>query len=200
LLAQWLLNEFRMERLPDCDDERFPHGEGDCPDQTTLESANSGCLATSRQSRNGTAERPFDESINPWSRPATPFTETDPVAEQLKSLLLAEASRFRQNASVFMAVVVCLNERTELLVHFTQRDGGVHASVRCERGNSEQLDTLWPSLRQALLPRRVHLAPLRGSFPDRSVISSASLTHQHPERRRRKNGVPTRRPSWETWA
>jgi hypothetical protein len=123
--------------------------------------------------------------------------EAEPIVEQLKQLLLAEADRFRQNASVFMAVVVCLNERTELLVHFTQRDGGVHASARCERGYTRHLDTLWPALRKALEPRRVHLAPLRGNFPDRPVAAPPSLQHPH---RRRRRATPTRRPSWETWA
>lgn len=185
-----------METLPDWDSARFPSGEGDRPDELAPGTASSSSLSTSRQSRNGTLERPVDES----EEPSQSIAPADPVVEQLKSMLLAEANRFRQNASVFMAVVVYLNERTELLVHFTQRNGGVHASVRCERENSEQLGTLWPSLRQALAARRVHLAPLRSSFPDRSLTSSPSLSNPHTQRRMRKNGVARRRPGWETWA
>ena len=128
-----------------------------------------------------------------------PLAEVDPVFDQLKQLLLAESTRFRQNASVSMAVVVCVNEQTELLVHFTQRDGGVHASARCERGDTQQLHSFWPALKQALAVRRVQLAPLRHSLPDRFLFGPGSLPYQHPQRRRRKSGAPTRRPGWETW-
>jgi hypothetical protein len=126
--------------------------------------------------------------------------EADPAIEQLKQLLLAEAGRFRQNTSVSMSVVICMDEQTELLVHFTQRNGGVHASARCERGNTQQLSTLWPDLQRALAPRRVDLAPLRSAFLDRLLATSPSLSTLHPQRRRRKKDVPTRRPDWETWA
>jgi len=126
--------------------------------------------------------------------------EADPAVEQLKQLLLAEAGRFRQNTSVSMSVVICMDEQTELLVHFTQRNGGVHASARCERGNTQQLSTLWPALQEALALRRVQLTPLRSAFPDRFLAAPPSLASQHPQRRRRKRGAPTRRPDWETWA
>lgn len=186
-----------MERLPDWDDAHGPNGKE--PDHQTPGAAKPANHSRPRRARNERTNRFADDSGGSvfGTSPTAPRVEADPAVEQLKQLFLAEANRFRQNTSVSMAVVVCIDERTELLVHFTQRDGGVHASARCERGDTKQLDTLWPTLRQALAPRRVHLAPLRSSLPDRFLAASPSLPLQHPQRRRRKNG---RRPDWETWA
>jgi hypothetical protein len=126
--------------------------------------------------------------------------EANPAVEQLKQLLLAEAGRFRQNTSVSMSVVIYMDEQTELLVHFTQRNGGVHASARCERGNTQQLSTLWPDLQRALAPRRVDLAPLRSAILDRLFATSSSISSQHPLRRGRRGSTRRIRPDWETWA
>jgi len=189
-----------MHRLPDCENGRGPNGED--PDHQSPGPTSSETRSRHWKSRNGTVGRPAGEPVRPADRaaPVPQRAEVHPIFEQLRQLLLAEAMRFRQNASVSMAVVVCVNERTELLVHFTQRDGGVHASARCERGDTQQLHTFWPALKQALALRRVQLAPLRSSLPDRFLVGSASLPCQHPQRRRRKSGAPTRRPGWETWA
>lgn len=190
----------RMERLPDCGDACGPNGED--PDRQPPGSAKPGRLAAHRKARNGAAARCTDEAGRSGPRPsaAPPLVEADPAVEQLKQLLLAEAGRFRQNTSVSMSVVICVGEQIELLVHFTQRNGGVHASARCERGDTQQLSTLWPDLQRALAPRRVDLAPLRSAFLDRLFPTSSSVSSQHPERRGRRSSNRRIRSDWETWA
>lgn len=190
----------RMERLPDFENPRGPNEEN--PDRSSPGSALPGSLSGLRKAGNGAAERSAENAGQPNSgpSPAPQLVEADPAVEQLKQLLLAEAGRFRQNTSVSMSVVVCVDERTELLVHFTQRNGGVHASARCERGNLQQLASLWPELQRALAQRRVQLAPLRSAFPDRLSATASSGSSRHLQRRRRRNSAPTRRPDWETWA
>jgi len=190
----------RMERLPDGDYAREPNGED--PDRHSPESAKPGSRAGHRKPRNRTAERSADNVGGTSPRPSStpPLVEADPAVERLKQLLLAEAGRFRQNTSVSMSVVICMDEQTELLVHFTQRNGGVHASARCERGNTRQLSTLWPVLQRALAPRRVDLAPLRSPIPDRLLPTSSSVSSQHPQRRGRRSNARRIRPDWNTWA
>ena len=194
----WTLR--RMARLPDCGDARGPNGED--PDRQPPESAKPGSLAGHRKARNGAAAPHSDNVGRPGPRPppAPPRVEADPAVEQLKQLLLAEAGRFRQNTSVSMSVVICMGEQTELLVHFTQRNGGVHASARCERGNTQQLSTLWPDLQRELAPCRVDLAPLRSAFLDRLLATSSSVPSQHPQRRGRRSSTRRIRPDWNTWA
>jgi len=190
----------RMDRLPDGDYLRDPNG--DDPDRHSPGLAKPGSHSGQRKPRNRTAERSADSvgRTSPRSSPAPPLVAADPAVEQLKHLLLAEAGRFRQNTSVSMSVVICMDEQTELLVHFTQRNGGVNASARCERGNTQQLSTLWPVLQRALAPRRVDLAPLRSAFPDRLSGTTSSVSSQHPQRRGRRSSARRIRPGWDTWA
>ena len=131
--------------------------------------------------------------------PAAEAGPLDPAVEQLKQILLREAVRLRQNISGAMTVVVCVDESTELLVHFTQRDGGIDAGARCEPCDAPRLGALWPRLQEALAPRRIQLAPLRSSATDRSGLAAPASTESHPERRRNRNGGLTNRPGWETW-
>jgi hypothetical protein len=189
-----------MERLPDCGDACCPNE--DDPDRQPPESAKSGRLAAPRKARNGAAERSTDNvgRSSPKPSPGPPLVAADPAVEQLKQLLLAEAGRFRQNTSVSMSVVICMDEQTEFLVHFTQRNGGVHASARCERGNTQQLSTLWPDLQRALAPRRVDLAPLRSAFLDRLFNTSSSVASERPQRRARGGSTRRIRLDWDTWA
>src|SRR5262245_24733185 len=77
-----------------------------------------------RRSGNAHSQRSANDSPRsmPHDSDERPLAEPNPALDQLKLLLLAEAERFRRNSSVSMAVVVSVNERTELLVHFTQRN------------------------------------------------------------------------------
>jgi hypothetical protein len=189
-----------MERLPDGENPRDTRGED--PDRQSPGSAKPGSRSRHRKSRNGAAQHSAGNAgrTSPKSPAAPPPVEADPAVEQLKLLLVAEAGRFRQNTSVSMSVVICMDEQTELLVHFTQLNGGVHASARCERGNTQQLSTLWPDLQRALVPRRVDLAPLRSAFPDRLLGTTSSVSSQHPHRRGRRNSARRIWPDWNTWA
>jgi len=190
----------RMERLPDGGNARDPKGEDS--DHQSPGPAKSGNLSRHGNARNGAADRSAGNAsrTSPRTSPASQRVVSDPALEQLEQLLLAEAGRFRQNTSVAMTVGICMDEQTELLVHFTQRNGGVHATVRCERGDTRQLSMLWPVLQRALAPRRVDLAPLRSAFPDRLRASSSAVSSQHPQRRGRRSGARRIRPDWNTWA
>jgi hypothetical protein len=133
------------------------------------------------------------------ARETTPATPLDPAIEPLRQLLLREAARFRQHAPGSMTVVVCMDDRTELLVHFTQRDDVIDASARCESGDLPRLGTLWPRLQQSLTPRHIQLAPLR-SAAERGAGAASSVGVFHSEERGGRSNGPVTRPDWETWA
>ncbi len=132
-------------------------------------------------------------------RETSPPAAVDPAIEPLRQLLLREAARFRQHAPGSMAVVVCLDERTELLVHFASRDGGIDASARCEPADLPRLAVLWPRLQQALAPRRIQLAPLR-SAPEHGSTMALPPRHARGAGKQSRTDVLLGRPDWETWA
>lgn len=152
-------------------------------------------------------------STEGWPTPAAARRSEEPVAgfssvasepdlelEQLQESLVREALRFRQNTSGSLTVIVCLDDRAELLVHFAQRDGGVDAIARCEPGDAPRLGILWPRLQEALAKRRIRLAPLRSVASHRPPASSTQSTSPDTELRRNQNQLPLNRPGWETWA
>lgn len=98
-----------------------------------------------------------------------------------------------------MSVVVCMDERTELLVHFAPRGGVIDASARCEPADLPRLAALWPRLQQALAPRRIQLAPLR-SAPERGSKMASLPRHARTVGEESGTDVLLARPDWETWA
>lgn len=131
--------------------------------------------------------------------PESPAPPPDPATEPLQKLILREAARLRQHASGAMTVVLCVDERTELLVHFTQREGGIDASARCEPADAARLGALWPRLQQSLAPRHIALAPLR-SAGGRGPGAAPALGVFHSDERGSRSNTPATRPDWESWA
>jgi len=101
------------------------------------------------------SDRPATESINP--QPA----DTTGRVERISRLVLGEAALIKQHSSDSMAVVLRPDAETELLVHLTQRNGQIEATVRCERGDWQQLGALWSQLQESLAQHKVRLAPLQ---------------------------------------
>jgi hypothetical protein len=127
--------------------------------------------------------------------------ETGATLESIQRLLLREAMRFRQSTSGSMTVVVRLADGSDILVHFSQRDGGVEAMVRCEAADADRLAAVWEPLQSSLAARRIRLAPLRRASLPRAGVASAILpSASHPQLRKCPNGLPLNRPGWETWA
>ena len=99
--------------------------------------------------------------------------ETNRAVEQISGLLLREAGLLRQHSPDSMAVVLRPDANTELMVHLTQRNGQIEASVRCERGDFQQLGALWGHLQESLAGQKIQLAPLQESSGSPSGWSSS---------------------------
>jgi hypothetical protein len=106
----------------------------------------------------GRAFRRIDQSASgifpkPASASSTP-------AEQIFYLLLRETLLARQYGSDTMTVALRPDGDTELVLHLTQSNGRLEATVRCERGDLPQLRALWAQVQETMALQRVHLGPL----------------------------------------
>jgi hypothetical protein len=94
--------------------------------------------------------------------------------ERLSNLIVREAMLVRQYKSDALAVVLRPDAETELFVHFSQRNGQIEATVRCERGDLQQLGALWSQLQESLGQQKIRLAPLQESPSHQSPFNSAT--------------------------
>jgi hypothetical protein len=85
------------------------------------------------------------------------------TVDRIANLVVREAAIVRQYKSDAMAVVLRPDADTELFVHFTQRNGQIEATIRCERGDAGQLGALWSQLQESLGQQKVRLGPLQES-------------------------------------
>lgn len=90
--------------------------------------------------------------------------------ERLTHLIGQEVITVRQSGASSLAVSLKLDSQTELFLHLTHHDGQLQASLRCERGNAEALNSHWGQLQESLSRQNVHLLPLEDKT---SVRSSA---------------------------
>ncbi len=98
----------------------------------------------------------------------TPRPDVTGSIERISSLVSRETTLFRQHGAESMAVVLRPDANTELLVHLTRHNGQIEASVRCERGDFQQLNALWSQLQESLGQQKVRLGPLEEATPDTS--------------------------------
>ena len=105
--------------------------------------------------------RPVVSFDRPSPTPAPLSPEQSAMVDRVSSLLLRETSLVRQYSSDSMAVVLRPDDGTELYVHFARRNGQIEATIRCDRGDVQQLGALWPQLQKSLAQQRVRLAPLQ---------------------------------------
>jgi hypothetical protein len=94
--------------------------------------------------------------------------------ERISNLVVREAALIRQYKSDALAVVLRPDADTELFVHFSQRNGQIEATIRCERGDAQQLGALWSQLQESLGQQKVRLAPLQESPANPSNFNSLS--------------------------
>jgi len=113
----------------------------------------------------------------PNSVEATPVNVAATV-ERISKLLMVETALVRKHGSDAMAVVLRPDSETELFVHFTQRNGQVEASIRCERGDAQHLNALWPQLQESLALQKVRLAPLQESSSNQSNFNQPNGSGQ----------------------
>jgi len=153
--------------------------------------------------------------------------EPPPAVDRIFCLLLREALVARQYGSQSMAAVLRPDDETELVLHFSQRNGRLEATVRCERGDVAHLRGLWGHVQHAMAVQRVEVGPLEqplvtrddGAAHDQPPrLSVVEVQHDHslderpspaspgsvsPHVRRRPRSMTrlaTSRPGWETWA
>ena len=185
--------------------------------------------------RTGATEWPMGRPVDRIDRPASdsnhaPAPEPAGRVEEISRLLARETSLVRLHQTDSMAVILRPDADTELFVHLTKSNGHVEVSVRCERGDYQQLNQLWSQLQESLAPQKVRLAPLqeadapatpgansfsnsggtsphggrqqRQTRPDTESLAEWPPSASKPERSGRGSGerLTTSRPGWETWA
>ena len=97
------------------------------------------------------------------------------TAAMHRALALAATVRGRTSPNPPVgAVVLRPDADTELFVHFSRRDGQIEATIRCERGDANQLGALWSQLQESLGHQKVRLAPLQESPANQSSFNSPS--------------------------
>jgi hypothetical protein len=110
----------------------------------------------------GFPDRPtLSASVISPSQSNADAADVSATVERLSQLVLRETSLLRQHGSDAMSVVLRPDAQTELFVHFSQRNGQLQAAIRCERGDFQQLNTLWPQLQESLAHQKVTLGSLQ---------------------------------------
>lgn len=117
---------------------------------------NAGAVEWQTEQPVGTSDRP-SSSLNATDAGVSPAATVDRLAK----LVLQETCVARRHASDSMSVILRPDEGTELFVHFTQRNGIVQATIRCERGDFHQLNALWLELQSSLAEQKISLGPLQ---------------------------------------
>lgn len=105
--------------------------------------------------------RTVGDAESPESSPETRQVDASGTVERISSLVLRETALLKKHGSDSMAVVLRPDAETELFVHLSQRDGQIEATVRCERGDAQQIGALWGQLQESLAQQKVRLAPLQ---------------------------------------
>jgi hypothetical protein len=150
--------------------------------------------------------------------------------ERLTHLIGQEVVTVRQSGASSLAVSLKVDSQTELFLQLTHHDGQLQASLRCERGNAEALNSHWGQLQESLSRQNVHLLPLEdktsvrnsGSAPTAPATSSHAFdesfkNHQRQTRDPHEEAPPAQttagirtanksqsnkrtRKGWESWA
>ena len=107
----------------------------------------------------GFSDRPAPAALTSAGGPS----QTVATIDRLSQLVLRESALIRQHGSEAMSVVLRPDVETELYVHFSQQNGQLCATVRCERGDFQHLNQLWPQLQESMAHQKIALAPLQES-------------------------------------
>ena len=94
--------------------------------------------------------------------------------ERVAQLVSQEVFMVRQSGANALAVSLKVDSQTELFLQLTSHNGQIQASLRCDRGNVEGLDSHWAELQQSLARQNVQLMP----FDNRTAPSGAALFTQ----------------------
>ena len=135
---------------------------------------------------------------------STRNVDASATVDRITNLVVREAAIVRQYKSDAMAVVLRPDADTELFVHFSQRNGQIEATIRCERGDANQLGALWSQLQESLGQQKVRLAPLQESPANQNSFNSSSGTALgHGQTGNGSNGSPRQSPdrqSMDEWS
>ncbi len=91
---------------------------------------------------------------------AQPDNGASAQVERVAHLVSREAVMIRQSGANSLAVSLKVDSHTELYLQLTNHDGQIQASVRCERGNIQELGSRWGELQESLARQNVQLMPL----------------------------------------
>lgn len=122
-----------------------------------------------------------------------PASDTPPptLAQRLLPLVSAEVRVLRQAGPGELSVLLKPDGRTEIVLHLRRKAGYVEATVRCERGDFQSLNTEWGQLRESLLSHGVLMLPLTeppaavqvraGAATNSSASASDDPSHRQPQ-------------------
>lgn len=136
------------------------------------------------------------------------------MAAKVSDLIANQAVDLKQGGASAMDLVVKTDRQTELHLKLRQEGNTVVVQARCEGGDWQQLSTHWESIKNALSPQGIQLAPLeRTPAPEMMATTSGwdqrhkspsqagtDSSEQRPARRLAANGpsqissIPTTKP------
>ncbi len=136
------------------------------------------------------------------------------MAAKVADLIANQAVDLKQGGASAMDLVVKTDRQTELHLKLRQEGNTVVVQARCEGGDWQQLSTHWESIKNALSPQGIQLAPLeRTPAPEMMATTSGwdqrhqspsqagtDSSEQRPARRLAANGpsqissIPTTKP------
>ena len=105
----------------------------------------------------------FDGANSEFSVEApAPEISTRPLeAAELVETIRTEVAHLRQRGDATMTLALRPDNGTELKLEMrVARDGTIHASVRCERGDFQTLNAQWPQLQQSLAAQGIRVNDL----------------------------------------
>jgi hypothetical protein len=105
----------------------------------------------------------FDGAKSEFSIEApAPEISTRPLeAAELVETIRTEVANLRQRGDATMTLALRPDNGTELKLEMrVARDGTIHASVRCERGDFQTLNAQWPHLQQSLAAQGIRVNDL----------------------------------------
>jgi len=84
-----------------------------------------------------------------------------------------EVIMVRQSGAKSLVVSLKVDPQTELMLHVSNHNGQIQASITCERGNTDNLNAHWQQLQESLSRQNVQLMPMEGRS---NTVTAASAS------------------------
>lgn len=110
-----------------------------------------------------------------------PTSAADPArVERLAHTIASEATLLRQFQTDRLSVVLKPDAETQIRLQFTQHNGLIEATARCDQGDLHFLSAHWPELQQRLEPQGIRLLDLAGAGGSFGAGGDSSQRHFQP--------------------